>query len=210
MEKEKRTLRESRLTSWQHTHTHTHTSSQPAECVSSCRETREKGDIVFQRLDWLAWQGKKPFLSEKKPVQQQQQSHTSAMRQASIMERETLSFPTDSHFYRQPKKTRLQQGKQHSTQCTHIHIYIHTHTPRRKVSSGDRSSTLGRSSTLLPFRFRISLSFYNPPMHSIYTLYSMDEQCTSSFLSTTQSSPRSTYNQSSLSISSLTGGCLCL
>jgi hypothetical protein len=46
------------------------------------------------------------------------------MRQASIMERKTLSFPTDSHFYRQPKKTRLQQGKQHST---HIHIYTHTH-----------------------------------------------------------------------------------
>ena len=172
MEKEKRTLRESRLTSRQHTHIHT--SSQPAECVSSCRETREKGDIVFQRLDWLAWQGKKPFLSEKKPVQQQQQSHTSAMRQASIMERETLSFPTDSHSTGSQK--RLGCNKANST---HIHIYT-AHTPRRKVSSGDRSSTLGRSSTLLPFRFRISLSFYIPPIHSIYTLYSM--QWTSSAL----------------------------
>lgn len=143
-----------------------HTHIQPAECASSCRERERKGRHCISRssLDWLAGHGKKQggFSIPKYPAAAI--SYVTAMRRpaaaASIMKK-TLSFPTDSlslFSTGTAKKTRLQQGKQ-----GHPHTYIHIYTPRRKVSSGDRSSTLGRSSTLLPFRFRISLFFFSNP-----------------------------------------------
>lgn len=149
-----------------------HTHIQPAECASSCRERERKGRHCISRssLDWLAGHGKKQggFSIPKYPAAAI--SYVTAMRRpaaaASIMKK-TLSFPTDSlslFSTGTAKKTRLQQGKQ-----GHPHTYIHIYTPRRKVSSGDRSSTLGRSSTLLPFRFRISL-FFSPTLAYIDSL----------------------------------------
>ena len=126
---------------------------------------REKGDIVFPGAHFTGWQGKGKARRFSLSLLQRQ-SHTSATRPASIMERHSLS-PWTLSFLPAAKKTRLQQGKQ-ANRHPHTHTHIYIYTPCRKVSSGDRSSTLGRSSTLLPFRFRITL--FQPS----YRLYSTD------------------------------------
>lgn len=148
-----------------------HTHIQPAECASSCRERKKRETLYFQELTWLVGRARQkarrffhPQVSSSSSSSNLiRHSHEEASSSSFHYEKDTL-FPHGlSLFYRQP--TRL--GCNKANRGTHTHTYIYT--PRRKVSSGDRSSTLGRSSTLLPFRFRISL-FFSPTLACIDSL----------------------------------------
>ena len=96
------------------------------------------------------------------------------------------------HYGKRERDTLFPHGLSLLGQSQKPAIGARQHTPRRKVSSGDRSSTLGRSSTLLPLASGLlSHSFY-PPVY-IY------EQCTlplSLYVASIRGNPRSLSRKS--------------